>query len=86
MKLKDGFLTQNIENEQILIAADSKVFRGIVKNNETAAFIVDALKKETTKQEIAAKMLEIYDVTEDVVNRDIDMILSKLRGIGALDE
>ena len=86
MKLKNGFLTQNIDNEQILIAADSKVFQGIVKSNETAAFIVDELKKETTKQEIMAKMMEAYDVAEDVVSRDIDVVFAKLRGIGALDE
>ncbi len=86
MKLRDGFLTQNIDNEQILIAADSKLFQGIVKSNETAAFIVDELKKETTKQDILTKMMETYDVAEDVVNRDIDIILAKLRSIGALDE
>ena len=86
MKLKDGFLTQMIDNEQILIAVDNSVFRGIVKSNETAAFIVDALKNETTKQEIAAKMLETYDVAEDVVSRDVDIVLNKLRSIGALDE
>ena len=47
MKLKKSFITHTTGNEQILVAADNS-FSGLVRSNQTAAFIVDCLKKETS--------------------------------------
>lgn len=86
MKLKECFLTQDMDGEQIMVAVDSAAFRGVVRSNATAAFIVDALRRETTREEIVAAMLEAYEVSEEVVRRDVDGILETLRSIGAIDE
>ena len=86
MKLKDSFITQDIDGEQIMVAADNSAFKGIVRSNSTAAFIVNSLKIETTRDKIVAEMLAVYDVAEDVAGRDVDRILDKLRSIGAIDE
>lgn len=86
MKLKESFITQNIDGEQIMVSADSNAFCGIVRSNATAAFIVDTLGQETTEEGIVAAMLEKYDVAEETVRRDVQAILEKLRSIGAIDE
>ena len=56
MKLKTGFITHTIGKEQMMVATGpaGKDFHGLVRSNETAAFIVDCLKKETTEEEIVA--------------------------------
>ncbi len=86
MKLRDSFITQDIEDTQFMVAVGETSFTGIVKSNRTAAFIVDCLKKETTKEQIVDAMYAKYDASRERIEADVEMILNKLRGIGALDE
>lgn len=86
MRLKEGFITHETEGEQILVAAGNVKFAGLVRSNRTAAFIVDSLKSDTTKAAIVEEMAKRYDAPRDVLERDVETILEKLRGIGALDE
>ncbi len=86
MKLKDGFITRQTDDEQIMVAVGDVKFAGLVRSNKTAAFIVDCLKSETTKDAIVNAMAEKYDAPKDVLERDVEGILAKLRSIGALDE
>lgn len=86
MKLKEGFITQESDGEQIMVGVANTNFSGIVRSNKTAAFIIDLLKKETTKQDIIDTMLKNYDAPSDVIEKDVDNILKELRGIGAIDE
>lgn len=86
MKLKDGFITHVMDGEQIMLGVGAVDFHGLVRSNETAAFIVDCLKKETTEEQIVDAMLEVYDAPREVVSADVAKILTKLRLIHALDE
>ncbi len=86
MKLKDGFITRQTDDEQIMVAVGDVKFAGLVRSNKTAAFIVDCLKSETTKEDIVGAMAEKYDAPKDVIEKDVEGILEKLRSIGALDE
>ncbi len=85
MKLKDTFITHDSDGEQVLIDVTSS-FAGLVRSNRTAAFIVECLKKETTREEIVEAMYEKYDAPKEVLQRDVDAIIEKLRGIGAIEE
>lgn len=86
MKLKDTFITQDIDGTQFMVAVGETSFTGIVKSNKTAAFIVDRLKEETTKAQIVNAMCAKYDAPRDRIEADVETVLNKLRGIGALDE
>ena len=88
MKLKDGFCTQKIARGQVMVPvakADTE-FRGIVRSNETAAFVVDCLKEETTREDILNKLKDTYDAPEDVMAKDMDSVIDKLRSIDAIAE
>lgn len=85
MKLAEGFITQEVAGEQIMVSADSTRFLGIVRSNRTAAFIVDCLKKETNAEEIEAKMRKQFDAPQESVKRDVRMVIEKLTGIGAIE-
>ena len=54
MKLKDGFVIQEMAGETVMVATGeaSKEFRGIVRNNKTAAYIANLLLQDTTREEI----------------------------------
>lgn len=85
MKLKETFITHTTNNEQILVDTSGK-FSGIVRNNNTAAFIVDCLKEETSVEEIINKMIEEYDAPLEDIKKGVDDVLDTLRKVGALDE
>ena len=88
MKLRTGFITYNSGSEQIMVAAGnaSDVFRGMVRSNATAAFIIDCLKEEISREELGEKLVARYDAPREIILRDLDRILDSLRKIGALDE
>ncbi len=86
MKLKSDFITQSIEDTQFLVSVGRDSFNGIVRSNETAAFIVDCLKKETTKDRIVEAMCARYDAPRATITADVERILDTLRSIEALDE
>lgn len=89
MKLKKGFITHTIGDEQMMVAAGpaAKLFHGMVQSNATAAFIVDCLKKPTTEEAIVDGILEEYEgVDRQTVVQDVREILTKLRSIHALEE
>lgn len=88
MKLKDGFVTHNSDGEQIMVAVGNmtKRFSGLVRSNKTAAFIVECLKEETTKEKIVNALLKKYEVSKEIAEKDVQLIIDKLRDIGAIDE
>lgn len=86
MKLKSGFITRTIGDEQIMVSAGKEQFSGIVRSNETAAFIVDLLKQETDLEAILGKLMDCYEVSEEIAIQDVDYVLGQLRKIGALEE
>ena len=85
MKLNENFVTQEMDGEQIMVAAGGG-FAGMVRSNATAAFIVDCLKNETTREAVLDAMGQKYDAPREVMAADVDMVLGNLRRIGALDE
>lgn len=81
MKLKDGIVTNSIDGESFAIATGNaaKEFNGLVKNNPTAAFIFELLKKEQTEDSIVSAMLEKYDVDEATVRADVKELIELLK-------
>ena len=86
MKLKEDFITQDIDGTQFLVSVGAETFSGVVRSNKTAAFIVDCLKKETTKEQIVDAMCAKYDAPRDTIAADVKEILDTLRKINALEE
>ena len=85
MKLKDTYITHDSDGEQILLDTSSS-FAGLIRNNKTAAFIVECLKEDTTQEKIVEAMLEKYDAPKEVLAKDVSEVIEKLRKVGALEE
>ncbi len=86
MRLNPQFVTQDIDGTQFLIALGDQKFKGIVRNNRTAAFIVNMLKEETTQEKIVSAMREKFDAPLEMISEDVAEVLRTLRSIGALEE
>ena len=85
MKLKDTFITHMSNGEQILVDASGH-FSVLIRNNGSAAFIVNCLKSETTVEQIVDEMYQEYDASKEMLEKAVNDVISKLRQAGAIDE
>ena len=86
MKLKKEFVTHQNDNEHVTVAAGNTEFTGMLLSNETAGFIIEHLKSETTEDKIVDQMFEEYDAPREVIAADVHRIIEKLRSVGAIEE
>ena len=86
MKLKSTFISQDIDDTRFLVPVGGEAFSGIARGNRSASFIMDCLKADTPEEQIVDAMCKKYDAPKERIEADVEMILEKLRGIGALDE
>ena len=86
MKLNPNFLTHTTNGENYMIPTAEAKFKGMVKSNETAAFIIECLKNDTTEDEIVDKLLtEFSGADRETVKRDVSRVIEQLKGIGAIE-
>lgn len=87
MKRNSKFLTHKTKGEHYMISTNDAKFKGIVKNNETAAYIIECLKEDATEEVIVDKIMAEYEgVDRSTVERDVANVISKLRSIGAIED
>lgn len=88
MRVKEGFVLHNIGDEYMAVATGEAAenFNGIVRSNETAAYIFELLQKETTEEAIVVAMCEKYEAERSVIEKDVANIIEKMREAGFLHE
>ncbi len=86
MKLKDTFIMSSALGGYILLSVDSKEFNGVIRLNETASFIVEQLKNQTTEANIIEAVCTRYNVKLETAKKDTWQIINELRSVGAIDE
>ena len=86
MKLNPKFLTHETKGEHITVSTTGTQFNGLIRSNPTAAFIIEALKTDTTESELVDKLLAKYDVDRPTAEKDVADLIGKLRSIGAVIE
>lgn len=85
MKLKDSFIAHMSNGEQILVDVSGE-FSGLIRNNESAARIVDCLKTETSIIEIVEQLSLEYEASNEELESAVKTVIDKLRSVGAIDE
>ena len=86
MKLKNEYVTYPMDENEIMVGTGASGFKGMVKMNKSAAYIISCLKEETDEKAVVEKMLEKYDADRDIIEKDVAQVIAALRSIGALDE
>ena len=80
MKIKDGFILRQVADNYLVVAVGDAVkdFNGIINLNETGAFLWKILESGATEEELAKKLTEEYDVTEETAKADVGKFVAKL--------
>ena len=86
MKLKDGFVLQDVFGQMVALPVDADIdMDAIIKLNETGAFLWERLQNETTEDELTAALLGEYKVDEATARRSVQRFVGKLRDNGYLE-
>lgn len=81
MTLKYQFVKRNIADDFFLVPIGEAAvkFNGIIMLNEISSYIFDLLPDCDTADEIAAGLVEKYDVEYEKVKDDVEAFLNQLR-------
>jgi len=81
MKVKEGFMIREVGGAYVVVPVGerSEQFNGMINLNEIGAFIWKTLEKGATREEVIEAMLEAYDVTKEIAERDADNFIDIMR-------
>ena len=80
MKIKQGFIIREVGGEFIVvpIGEAGKSFHGMVKLNESGAFLWRFFCAEHTQEEAVKALTEEYDVDEETAKKDVAAFVAAL--------
>lgn len=86
MKIKDGFILREVAGNFIIVAIGeaAKAFNGVINLNETGAFMWRVLEKGCDKEGLKQAILNEYDVSEEIADRDAEKFITKLTEAGLI--
>lgn len=86
MHLKYAFDTMELDELTIAVPVGENVsqFRGVIKLNETAAYILKLLKNEISEEEIVKALEKEYDVPHELIIEDVKRYISEFEKRGLL--
>lgn len=80
MKIKNGYMLREIGGESIVVPVGSRTvdLRGIIKLNETAAFLWKKLEIGCSRQGLIDALLQEFEVDEQTASHDVDKFIENL--------
>ncbi len=64
----------------------SKTFYGMVKLNDTAAFVFSCLQKKKPVEKIVQAVVKEYGIEENVAQKDVESIIEQFKKAGFLND
>ncbi len=89
MRTKAGFMRRKLGTQEVVVAVGeaSKQFSGIIRLNETGAFLWDLLASgNRTEAELVDALLAEYDVSRELATADVAKFVATIRAEGMLDD
>ena len=88
MKLKDGFVLHELGGNTVVVAVDKRAeeFNGMITLNETAVEIWKLLNDDTTEEEVASAMAELFEGDASFIAQDVHRFVEQLRENDLLEE
>ena len=86
MQINKDFTIQKVGDSYVAVPVGetSKTFHGMVKLNETGAFLWRELAKETTEDALVDALLSEYEVSREIAQRDVHRVVEMLKENGIL--
>lgn len=87
MKIKKGFVLRKVAGQHVVIAIGeaTRSLSGMIRLNETGAFLWGELEKGADMDNLLSRLLEEYDVSKDTAQRDVKEFVRVLTEAGCLE-
>lgn len=88
MKIKDGYILKKVAGENIVIATGEArlSFNGIITFNEVGAEVFTRLDGTRSIKQIVDEIALLYNAPKDVIEKDINKLIEKMRNHGLIEE
>ena len=88
MKIKDGYIMKEIAGSKVVMAigAESNNFNGIITFNEVGAEVFSMLDGSNPIEKIIGVISEKYDVSGEIVKKDVLSVVEKMKEHGLIEE
>ena len=87
MKIKDGFILRKIAGEDIVVPIGNNIadFNGVIRLNESAAFLWKVLQEEISKEDLVNSLIEEYGIDKSLATNDVEGFLDILEEHKAIE-
>lgn len=87
MKIKEDFILRKVADSYIVVPVNQLTldFNGIINLNESGAFLFELLQKGATREELIEKMLDEYEVSKEIAEKDIDKFIEMVKSADVLE-
>jgi len=86
IKLKDGFILREIAGRIVVVPTGETLDLNLmISLNSTGRFLWERLEKGATAQELKDALMETYNVSEVLVQKDVDTFIAELEQNGFLE-
>lgn len=87
MKIKKGFMLRKVGKQNVVVALGkaSLSFNGIIKLNDTGAFLWGQLSEDKTQDALVNALLTEYDVTPEKAAQDVAKFVETLQKAALLE-
>ena len=86
MKLKEGFLLREIAGRVVVVpSADTLDLSLMISLNGTGRFLWERLEKGASHEQLVAALMDAYEVTEELAEKDVSAFVEKLRQNNCLE-
>ena len=84
MRVKEDLVLNKVVDEYVVVAKNPDVFKGILKLNETGAFIFKIMQQDIAADKIIEKITEEYDVSKEKAEVDLNEFINHLDDVGLI--
>ncbi len=88
MQINKDLRLRRVKEKKFIVAVNelSQNFYGMVKLNDTAAFVFKLLQKKNSLKKIVSKVVKKYGVDKETAQNDVESIIEQFKKAGFLDD
>ena len=89
MKIRDELTLQKDGDQYFLVESGDEEKALFIDSNSTASFVLDILAQSNgnvTQEDIIEQIIKCYDVEREIIKKDLDTLVDKMRVAGILEK
>lgn len=88
MQIKTGFILHSMGDEYVVVAVEERTeeFRGMIRLNETGAFLWEKMQSDCTEASLEAALVERYGVTQTLAHQAVTSFMGQIANADVIEQ